>query len=104
MAVRIQLSSNFQVVELTGESWMDIDEELIEHAIKTVNRLGKRVINDIKTAPKSTTINKNKNENGEEKATPGQIKYLEKFGIDASEMTKKEAWETLQKLTKAIED
>ena len=103
MAVRIQLSSNFQVVELTGETWMDIDEELIEHAIKTVNRLGKRVINDIKTAPKATT-KANKNENGEEKATPGQIKYLEKFGVDASEMSKKEAWETLQKLTKAIED
>lgn len=98
--VRIQLASNFQVVELTGDSWMDIDAEDLEHAIKIVNDLGRKVINDIKTAPKTTQTSK-----GEEKATPGQIKFLkEKFGIDASEMSKKEAWSTLQKLTKAIED
>lgn len=97
--VRIQLASNFQVVELTGDSWMDIDQEDLNHAIKIVNDLGKKVINDIKTAPKS------KDSKNEGKATPSQIKYLkEKFGVDASEMSKKEAWSTLQKLTKAIED
>ena len=106
--VRIQLASNFQVVELTFNSLKDgdFDAEEMNKAIAIVNDLGKRVINDIKTAPKATTkANKNKNEKDDEKATPGQIKYLkEKFGIDASEMSKKEAWTTLQKLTKAIED
>lgn len=104
--VRIQLASNFQVVELTAESIDKINSAELEQAIAIVNDLGKRVINDIKTAPKAKETTKaNKNEKDEEKATPGQIKYLkEKFGIDASEMSKKEAWTTLQKLTKAIED
>ena len=100
--VRIQLASNFQVVELTAESIDKINSAELEQAIAIVNDLGKKVINDIKTAPKTKESNK---KDGEEKATPGQIKYLkEKFGIDASEMSKKEAWTTLQKLTKAIED
>ena len=98
--VRIQLASNFQVVELTYDFWEQVDDIEVRKAVVMVNNLGKEVINDIKTAPKSTQTSK-----GEEKATPGQIKYLkEKFGIDASEMSKKEAWTTLQKLTKAIED
>ena len=95
--VRIQLASNFQVVELTYDFWEQVDDIEVRKAVVMVNNLGKEVINDIKTAPKSTQKN-------EEKATPGQIKFLkEKYGIDASEMSKKEAWTTLQKLTKAIE-
>ena len=100
--VRIQLSSNFQVVELTFNSLKDGDfnAEELNQAIAIVNDLGKRVINDIKTAPKTQESKKE-----EEKATPGQIKFLrDKFGIDASGMTKREAWEKLQKLTKSIED
>lgn len=100
--VRIQLSSNFQVVELTFNSLKDgdFDAEELNQAIAIVNDLGKRVINDIKTAPKTQESKKE-----EERATPGQIKFLkEKFGIDATGMTKREAWEKLQKLTKSIED
>ena len=102
MAVRIQLSSNFQVIELTFNSLKDgeFDEEDVNQAIALVNDLGKRVINDIKTAPKTQESKKE-----EERATPGQINFLKnKFGVDASGMTKREAWEKLQKLTKAIED
>ena len=100
--VRIQLSSNFQVVELTFNSFKDgeFDAEELNKAIAIVNDLGKRVVNDIKTAPKTQESKKE-----EERATPGQINFLKsKFGIDASGMTKREAWEKLQKLTKAIED
>lgn len=99
--VRIQLASNFQVVELTYDSWDDVIQDEVTEATDLVNQLGKTVVNDIKTATKA----KESKKEDEEKATPGQIKYLkEKFGIDASKMSKKEAWTTLQKLTKAIED
>ena len=95
--VRIQLASNFQVVELTYDSWDDVIQDEVTEATDLVNQLGKEVVNDIKTAAIAKET--------EEKATPGQNKYLkEKFGIDASKMSKKEAWTTLQKLTKAIED
>ena len=100
--VRIQLSSNFQVVELTFNSFKDgeFNAEELNQAIAIVNDLGKRVINDIKTAPKTQESKKE-----EERATPGQINFLKnKFGVDATGMTKREAWEKLQKLTKAIED
>ena len=101
MAVRVQLSSNFQVIELTFNSLKDgeFDAEEVNQAITLVNDLGKRVINDIKTAPKTQESKK------EEMATPGQINFLKsKFGVDATGMTKREAWEKLQKLTKSIED
>lgn len=100
--VRIQLSSNFQVVELTFDSLKDgeFDAEELNRAIGIVNDLGKRVVNDIKTAPKTQESKKE-----EERATPGQIRFLrDKFGIDASGMSKKEAWTKLQQLTKSIED
>lgn len=102
MAVRVQLSSNFQVVELTFNSLKDEDfkAEELNQAIAIVNELGSKVKNDIKTAPKTQESKKE-----EERATPGQINFLKsKFGIDASGMTKKEAWTKLQQLTKAIED
>ena len=100
MAVRIQLASNFQVIELTYENWASVDTDELDDATNLVNELGSKVKNDIKTAPKTQESKKE-----EERATPGQINFLKnKFGIDATGMTKKEAWEKLQKLTKPIED
>ena len=100
MAVRIPLSSNFQVVELTYENWANVDLEEVSEATELVNGLGQKVINEIKTAPKTQESKKE-----EERATPGQINFLKnKFGIDATGMSKREAWEKLQKLTKSIED
>ena len=96
--VRIQLASNFQVVELTGETWMDIDEELIEHAIKVVNDLGKRVVNDIKTAPKAKE-NKNEKQKKDEPASEKQINFAVKLGLDrekAESMDKHEVWKWIQ--------
>lgn len=93
MAVRIQLASNFQVVELTYDSWKDVNSGEVEQATAMVNMLGKQVINDVKTKPAE------KKEEKEEMATEGQIKYLEKLGIKenkAKKMTKKEAWQYIQ--------
>ena len=102
MAVRIQLASNFQVIELTYENWGSVDTDELNDATNLVNELGSKVKNDIKTAPKTQEGKKEV-----EMATEGQIKFLVKLGIPeefAKTMTKKEAWTKLQKLTKAIED
>ena len=102
MAVRIQLSSNFQVIELTYENWESVCTDELDDATNLVNELGSKVKNDIKTTPKTQESKKEV-----EMATEGQIKFLVKLGIPeefAKTMTKKEAWTKLQKLTKAIED
>lgn len=86
MAVRIQLASNFQVIELTYDNWASVDEDELKDATNLVNELGISVKNDIKT--KET-------KKEEEMATEGQIKFLEKLGVKeekAKMMTKKEAW------------
>lgn len=99
MAVRIQLASNFQVIELTYENWESVDTDELKDATNLVNELGSKVKNEVKT--------KTQESKKEEMATEGQIKFLVKLGIPeefAKTMTKKEAWTKLQKLTKAIED
>lgn len=91
MAVRIQLASNFQVVELTYDDWSEVDYEEVEEATEMVNRLGSEVVNEIKT-------NKTKENKNEEMATEGQIKFLKSLGVSedkAKKMTKKEAWSYL---------
>lgn len=96
MAVRIQLASNFQVVELTYDSWDDVNELEVDDATSLVNRLGKEVINEIKS---KTTSTKEEKEEKEEMATPGQIEFLKKLGVKESEarkMTKSEAWHYIQ--------
>lgn len=92
--VRIQLASNFQVIELTYDSWDDVTMDELELATDCVNRLGKQVINDIKTAPKA--------EKKEEMITDKQKALLvNKFGVKASDLTKctkKQAWEMINEL------
>ena len=95
MAVRIQLASNFQVIELTYDSWEQVNEVELEQATNMVNSLGQTVINDIKT---KTPVKEK-----QEMSTPGQIKYLVSLGVEEEEaqaMTKKEAWQYLQKHSK----
>lgn len=90
MAVRIQLASNFQVVELTYDSWDEVVQEEVDEATELVNELGAKVKNEIKTK---------KEEKKEEMASEGQIKWLKNLGIseaDAKKMTKKEAWQMIQ--------
>lgn len=89
MAVRIQLSSNFQVIELTYENWASIDPNEIIDAQQLVNEFGQNVKNDIKTKP----IEK------EEMATEGQLTFLKKLGVNeavAKTMTKKQAWQYIK--------
>lgn len=91
MAVRIQLASNFQVIELTYDNWAAIDPNEIIEAQQLVNEFGQNVHNDIKT-------NKTNSEK-EEMATEGQIKFLTKLGVKesvAKGMTKKQAWQYIQ--------
>lgn len=88
MAVRIQLASNFQVVELSYDSWKDVNYREVADATTMVNRLGSEVKNDIKT-------NKPVEKKEEEMATEGQVKFLMGLGMtqkDAKKMTKKDAW------------
>ena len=93
--VRIQLASNFQVIELTYDSWDAVNVEEISNATQMVNTLGKEVINDIKTAPKTQ-------EKKEEMITDKQKEFLiGKFGQkeeDIRNLTKKEAWNLINKL------
>lgn len=100
MAVRIQLASNFQVVELTYDCWEEVDQLEVNEATDLVNFLGKQVQNDIKTnKPQKSEVEDKK----EEMATEGQISFLKKLGVSesrAKEMTKKEAWTYIQEQTK----
>jgi Holliday junction resolvasome RuvABC DNA-binding subunit len=92
MAVRIQLASNFQVVELTYDDWSEVNYHEVSLATEMVNRLGGEVVNDIKS-------NKKEEQKNEEMATEGQIKFLKSLGVnedDAKKMTKKEAWKYLK--------
>lgn len=94
MVVKIQLASNFQVIELTYDSWNDVSGEELEKATNMVNNLGQIVKNDIKTN-KPQEVKKE-----EEMATDGQIKFLVSLGLtekEAKKMTKKEAWQFIQK-------
>lgn len=89
MAVRIQLASNFQVIELTYDKWEDIDSDALISAQKLVNELGQNVHNDIKTKENNPVEEK------KEMATEGQINVLINLGIDekvAKRMTKQQAW------------
>lgn len=92
--VRIQLASNFQVIELTYDDWDSVILEEVNDATEMVNKLGKEVINDIKTAPKA--------EKKEEMITDKQKEFLiGKFGQkeeDIRNLTKKEAWNLINKL------
>lgn len=85
--MRIQLSSNFQVVELAGE---EVNPEAIEKAIELVNKLGKEVVATPATTPKGKGKAKASN-----KPTEKQIKFADELGIDVRKMTKKAAREAI---------
>lgn len=92
MAVRIQLASNFQVVELTYDSWEEMDIREVNEATELVNGLGQSVKNEIKT-------NKGNKEEPVEKASEKQINFAVKLGLDkakAESMNKQEVWKWIQ--------
>ena len=91
MAIRVQLASNFQVVELSYEDFKSINQEEINNAIELVNKLGKEVVNEVKTKKESKPI---------QKASESQIKYAVSLGLDeddAREMDRKDVWAYIQK-------
>ena len=103
MAVRIQLASNFQVVELSYDSWSDVCLTEVEQATTMVNDLGQKVKNDIKTnKPVEKKPEKKpgkKGKDGVEMASESQIKWLLNLGLtkeEAKVMTKSEAWHYIE--------
>ena len=97
MAVRIQLASNFQVIELTYDDWESVNTDELKDATNLVNELGAKVKNDIKTAPKSSK--KEKESKKDEKASEKQLKFAYSLGLseeEAEDMSKREVWEWIQ--------
>lgn len=100
MAVRIQLSSNFQVVELTYNSWEEANLYEVEEATELVNRLGSEVVNEIKTKKTEPTVTTEEKKPNAELASEKQIKYAVQLGCDeskAKQMTKTEIWSFIQR-------
>lgn len=90
--VRIQLASNFQVVELTYENWKEIDYNELEEATILVNKLGAEVLNETKCR---TSKKAKKEIKPEDRPSESQIKYAVNCGCDevkARTMTKRELW------------
>lgn len=91
--IRVQLASNYQVVELTFENWKEVDVIQINEAVKLVNKLGKEVEN----TPSGRTAAKKPEEN---KPSEAQIAYAISLGV--SERAARAM--TAKGLHKAIED
>lgn len=72
--VRIQLASNFQVIELTYENWESVNTDELKDATNLVNELGSKVKNNTKTAPKTQDM--------ENPPTPAQLSLCKKLNID----------------------
>ena len=103
MAVRIQLASNFQVIELTYDAWGVVDRDELADAVNLANELGSKVKNDIKTnKPVEKKPGKKPGKKGKdnvEMASESQIKWLVNLGLteeEAKVMTKSEAWHYIE--------
>lgn len=74
--VRIQLSKNFQVVELTFDSLKDgeFNAEEVNQAVELVNRLGDLIDPSTKTASIASKM--------ENPPTPAQLSLCKKLNID----------------------
>lgn len=79
--MRIQLSNNFQVVELIGD---EINEESITKAVELVNKLGEAVQQPEKTKPSPVY-------HDVEGITDKQRAIFERYHIKCDGMTKEEA-------------
>ena len=69
--VRIQLASNFQVIELTYENWESVDTDELKDATNLVNELGSKVKNEVKTKTQDNNP-----------PTPAQLSLCKKLNID----------------------
>ena len=93
--VRIQLASNFQVIELTYDNWDAVNVEEISNATQMVNTLGKEVINDIKSAPKTVEKKEEMITDKQKSLLVGKYKFRP---IDVEKLTKKEAWNLINEV------
>lgn len=101
---RIQLASNFQVVEFDLEvdsiNDLTLDNCVISAALDLVNDLGKNVGNDIKPQRKLRSSNSSKNKSSTELKvdklpSDKQIAYAERLGLapeKARTMSSEEIW------------
>lgn len=90
--VRVQLSKNFQVVELTFNSFKDRDfaVEEMNQAVELVNRLG-----DLIDPSTKTTYNAPKIENP---PTPAQLSLCKKLNIDVKGKDKEQVRKMIQEV------
>ena len=72
--VRIQLSKNFQVVELTYENWESVDTDELKDATNLVNELGDSIDPSTKTASSASKM--------ENPPTQPQLSLCKKLNID----------------------
>lgn len=72
--VRIQLSKNFQVVELNYENWESVDTDELNDATNLVNELGAKVDPSTKIASSASKM--------ENPPTPAQLSLCKKLNID----------------------
>lgn len=98
---RIQLASNFQVVEFNLElddenEMLTADDERIIDAVNCVNTLGERVVNTIKSKDNNTKMTADK------MASPKQIELMKKLKIKNPESYTMEEARSLIKERMAI--
>lgn len=97
---RIQLASNFQVVEfnleLADTEKLEIEDVRISEAVELVNKLGQVVENTIKTKDNKTTVTAAK------MASPKQIELMKKLKIKNPESYTMEEARSLIKERMAI--
>ena len=96
---RVQLASNFQVVdfELEVDSIDELTEEneTIQQAVMLVNALGKAVGNDVKPSKNIKKSSKPKENQNVKRGSEGQIAYAISLGLDkekANSLSSGELW------------
>lgn len=88
MEIRIQLSSNYQVVELKCQDWAELADN-IDEAIDLVNKLGEEVNTNTSAKPAEDVP----------MASEKQIAFACKLGLSeskAKKMTAKQIWQWIQ--------
>lgn len=90
--IRVQLSKNFQVVELTFNSFKDgdIDVEELNHAVELVNRLGDLIDPSTKITSSTSKI--------ENPPTPAQLALCKKLNIDVKGKDKEQVRKMIQEV------
>lgn len=99
--VRIQLSSNYQVVELTYDTWDAVNRDEVSAATELVNELGLNVnvktVNGNVNATVQTSRRPPQRKPGYTPATRKQLDYLDSLGIPYEDgISKQEAWRLTQ--------